>query len=431
VLAVHPDYLLREKILDEMKRSWYDLSVQDEHHIIVGLIRDRQFEMAWERYESLQRHGHSPDIWLVNLLLYTMVSLSSWSEVEVLLQTRVVLGGRITPISSAMWSYLLSAAARAHHQRLIQKVWDSAVRPGYLNVSSGLCTSILEACANSGDTDLATDVFRVLGERSSNLLPWHYESLFESYVAAGDVEGAFSVLIIMQKSSTPPTDATIRPLFLYLRSEPEALSDAMKVLKSLRSADKSVPICAINAVIEAYVYADSLEEGIALYKESRTFCPTGPNTHTFNSLLRGCHPQGRKDIAMLLVTEMRALNVSPDALTYDRLIITCIRSGIKTDWQSAWLYFKEMRVRNWWPRRGTLKMIAQSCVNWRDGCLWELFEICEQADIDMHGLRGQMERYWIQQWGRYSLRKNHNNEALHSPEPDSADGRNEEVVSPV
>lgn len=53
---------------------------------------------------------------------------------------------------------------------------------------------------------------------------------------------------------------------------------------------------------------------------------------------------------MFLANEMLALNLKPDRITYDRLMLVCWRAG---DLDDQFGYFEEMRAAGYWPRRGT------------------------------------------------------------------------------
>ena len=53
---------------------------------------------------------------------------------------------------------------------------------------------------------------------------------------------------------------------------------------------------------------------------------------------------------MFLANEMLALNLQPDRITYDRLMLVCQRAG---DLDDQFGYLEEMRAAGYWPRRGT------------------------------------------------------------------------------
>lgn len=66
---------------------------------------------------------------------------------------------------------------------------------------------------------------------------------------------------------------------------------------------------------------------------------------------------------MFLANEMIQLGLKPDRITYDRLILVCVRSG---ELEDALLYYEEMSSgddnRAMKPRRGTFETLIQECV---------------------------------------------------------------------
>lgn len=54
---------------------------------------------------------------------------------------------------------------------------------------------------------------------------------------------------------------------------------------------------------------------------------------------------------------MVAAKVLPDALTYDRMILVCLRSD--PDYKDAMRYYAEMRAKGFEPRFGTLTTLVR------------------------------------------------------------------------
>lgn len=80
---------------------------------------------------------------------------------------------------------------------------------------------------------------------------------------------------------------------------------------------------------------------------------------------------------MFLAAEMVALQVAPDTLTYDRLVLVCLntdRAGVEDAYEDAWRYFEEMKAVKWWPRAGTIRELAMSCCEKGDERVWRLAE---------------------------------------------------------
>lgn len=204
----------------------------------------------------------------------------------------------------------------------------------------------------------------------------------------------------MSKAGLEPDSSCTRPLYLYLSSLEERPSKAWKVLQDLYEDGHTIPIAAINVVIEATIAVGHFDEAVSLYKHTHTLCESGANTETFNIVLQGCSHQRSKDRAMFLASEMAALGIKPDRLTYDRLIMVCLKED---DYEDAFLYLEEMEaVSNrkgeedgWRMRGGTASAFIKKCVAKNDDRVWLLLEDIERRpDINSGRLRAWVEENW-------------------------------------
>lgn len=387
VLAVHPDYLLQTEILDTMKDRWYELSLEGWHDVIAGLLRSMQFEMALERLDEMQERGMTVRPWLYDMAIYILAQADELDEVLRLLQIRAELKGQI--ISACLWNHVLDIASRSLHYDLICLVWDRRVRRGYLNPSTGICLNVLNAAARNGDAELATDVFRMLGDRNMVFEPLHYEMLVEAYINAGELPSAFKILNVMKESRVMPDDNTIRPIVMYMNKDkvrPKEGFDILKHEKDHNSALK-LPAAAMNACIESAVHHGQLELAVEFYKTMHVFCYRGADTTTFNLLIKGCVTAERKDLAMSLVKEMLSRHVQANQLTYDRLMLVCLHDP---DYEDAIRYYQEMRSLGFVPRNGTLVGLVKKMAEAGDDRTARFLE-----DIEKMGLSTKRLRTWL------------------------------------
>ena len=384
VLAIHPDYILRPEILEELRQRWFTLTDEGWHDVVAGLIRDRQIELALNKLSEMQDSGIKIQTWLYDLFLYALCSTGDFDEVLKIMTHRDQ--AHSSSISNTLWYHILDTSSQSLHHATTHYAWRKRVERGYLNPSSGICINVLNTAARHGDFRLATDVFRILGNRTNTLQAHHYEALFESYLRASAIKHALSVLTLMASSGCPPTEATTRPLYQHLRSAQHLPNLALTFLRALHREGNAIPTVAFNALIEAATYTNNLTDALFFYKKLHTFCPAGPTTATFNALFRGCSKAGRKDVAMFLASEMLALKVQPDTLTYDRLILTCVEGKGKDDFEDSWRYWAEMRARGWWPRRGTCIAVVKRCCERGDERVWGLVEEMEERGMEVQGV---------------------------------------------
>ncbi|KAI4133583.1 MAG: hypothetical protein LQ338_000095 [Usnochroma carphineum] len=353
--------------MEELRHRWFTLSIEGWHDVIVGLLRDKQIESAIAMLQSAQQVEIRIAPWLYDMLVYNLCGVGELDEVLSILRFRVDNGEQ--RISGTVWCYFLDAASSALHHAATLYAWRKRVETGYLNPSSGICLNVLNTAARHGDFFLATDVIRLLGKRNQALQLYHYEALVESYLPS-DLRTALLLLTLMTSTGMPPTDSSTRAIILNLRQFPHFPRMALSILRGLYEQGRPIPVEAFNVVIESYIDHGKSDMALEAYKTLRTLCASGPSTSTFNRLFRGC--RGRKDVAMFLVSEMVALKVSPDALTYDSLILVCMSSSQGDPTEDAWRYFEEMRAAGWWPRRETAMAMARRCCHIGDERIWRL-----------------------------------------------------------
>ncbi|KAF2401722.1 hypothetical protein EJ06DRAFT_507871 [Trichodelitschia bisporula] len=399
VLAVHPDYLLRAEILAYMESKWFAVSDDGHHDIVTGYLRDRQHEMALEKLDAMRSEGIRIQSWLYDVAMYYFSDSGDLDEALRLLKQRVADCDPL--ISGSMWFYLLNCASTTLHHELAAYIWTLRVQPRYLNPPSATCLGVLNAASRAGNTAIATDIFRVLAERHTIIEPAHYELLSEAYINAGDLRNAVSVLAVMHEARLPVTDLNTRGIYTYLQASPSRPADLFALCQALSKEGTTLPPAALNLCIEAAIHHGALDQALGFYEQFRALVPAGPNTSTFNALLRGCtrvHPP-RKDLALQLAAELASMGLRPDGLTYERMLYACLSAP---DYGDAVRYYDEMRSQGLVPRPGAYSALVRRLGVEGDKRAWEVLDDAEGVEslLNVERLRmwlaGQMggKRGW-------------------------------------
>ena len=113
VLAIHPDCLLRDRIIEEMRERWISITVQGRFDIIAGLVREGQFELALDRYQSDEEVMKLAPKWLKDLLIYSLCDLGELDQSLRLLKDRISAGE--ANISPSIWYYQFDHACSRLH----------------------------------------------------------------------------------------------------------------------------------------------------------------------------------------------------------------------------------------------------------------------------------------------------------------------------
>lgn len=389
---MHPDYLLRNHVCQELRQRWFSLTKDGWHDLVIGLIRDRQIEIALDVLEQIRREGIKIEAWLLDVMIYALCSVEEFDTALNLMEQRVSDGD--IRISATVWYCFLDTASRAFHHSATLFAFRARVETFYLNPSAGMCINILSTAARHADTYLATSILRILGRRSGNPIQLHhYEALLETYIAADDIRTALTLLTIMSAAGQAPIEASTRPVYTYLCQSPTLPAKAISILTDLHEEDRKIPVQAANVVLQARIFHRDLPAALSLYKNlHRLGHDLGPDTATFNILFRGCAQAVRKDLAMFLASEMVALKITPDALTYDRLILVCLNS--EDSIEDAWRYFEEINALGWWPRDGTSLVLAKRACEQSDRRIWKLERISDGKGIPTLRLQELIRNHW-------------------------------------
>jgi len=248
----------------------------------------------------------------------------------------------------------------------------------------------LTSAARHSDVHIATDVFRILSERGTAFAPHHYELLMSAHLGAGDLRTALTILCIMHSVQLNPDLETLSALRAYLFSDPSAPQNAFELLKQL-ATERDVPTVAVNAIIMSLVDHNRHADVISTYKSLHQLSTAGPNVHTFNALFRSCHRNNDKRTAMFFAAEMVELKIKPDALTYDRLVLVCIREA---NYEDAWRYYGEMTQAGYVPRLGTFVTMVQVCADAKDERALELVERMVELGLPTVSAQKAVREMW-------------------------------------
>lgn len=335
------------------------------HAIVVGLIRERQFELALDHLEHMERKGIAVQNWLHSFLIYNLCDMGEFDEILRLMKARVDQGDEI---SISLWLYVLDEASSELHHDLTRFVWKYMVELGYLFPPHGMCENVLTITSRTGDTELAVSVSRFLEKTNVPMFLETYEKIVETYVTAGDLFAAFDTLCAMQRYGINLEESSTRSILTYLLQNKIQPRDAWATLKRLKSMEVVVPVGCANVIIEACERAleycpTALEDATSFYKELYDVCSAPADVETYNNLISVCRRAGNAEVCTFVIGEMAALNVIPNATSFERLILLCLELG---NFESGFLYFQDLRNRGEGLSNEGCEEIRQLCGDSKD-----------------------------------------------------------------
>lgn len=216
--------------------------------------------MVLDQLQQTNAAGVELQPWLYSFLIHALCDFEEFDAILEILQSYDRPEVFVSPI---LWMQMLDCASRALHHPLTALIVNRRVRTFYTNPPVGVCTNILDTAARHGDAQLATTVFEIMTRRSGNAVKrYHYEALVDTYARADDLKSAISILTIMIEAQYDLTPTSTRSLFKILCQKPNQVTLASECFKQLLNEGRSIPIQAVNIILEVHDFHNAHESVI-------------------------------------------------------------------------------------------------------------------------------------------------------------------------
>lgn len=341
---MHPDFCLRQEVLQKLRDRWLTLSPAGWHFLVAGLLREHKFEMALEQFSLMQRKDITVEDWLHSSIIYHLCDMGELDEVLRLMQVRVSQGHDMT---SELWMHVLQTAIEAQHFMTSRFVWRRMVELGYLHPPSTVCSDVLRLAASVSDIEIAESVFRHLARRALPPTLQDYQQFIVANVGAGDLPAALGVLCTMHEAGLSLDQTTTQPILAYMIQSQTDRREAWQILKRLHNEKHNIPLASVRVIAklcehDAQNDPTVVDDAVGFYNEIHTLCPQGADLQVYNTLIRMCRTAGKREAGIFLVKEMATLNVIPDTTTFETLILMCLDAG---NYKSALMYLLDLAKR--------------------------------------------------------------------------------------
>ncbi|PKS09125.1 hypothetical protein jhhlp_003739 [Lomentospora prolificans] len=310
-LAVHPDYLLRATILDAMRKDWVEFTPDHRIHVVLGMLRDGQYEMAFDELEELVAEEVPVSYWFYEVFVYAFGKLGFLEEAMRALEYREQQADA-PAISPNLLYYLLDACSAAYHHHGTTHFWKVAVKENGIVPSDGTLLNVINTAARHTDPELALEALRVTTDRRVQLSFQHFEPIIEAYAGVGDLAGAFRILCVMDRAGIRPGRDATRCLFDALRNTPDQVDACVDILKSLGKSYR-VPIAAFNVLVEVLCSSGDIASAEALYNDLPSITTDPPTVTTFHPFLTSAEPS--IEICMTAIESFPNLTLPPPDLS--------------------------------------------------------------------------------------------------------------------
>jgi hypothetical protein len=380
-LAVHPDYILRQRVLAIMRERWFTVDQTSQQHVALGLLRDGQYELAYEKLAALAEDHGSVDLWVYDIFIMVFGRAKFLDEMLQLFIDRKQAEQNDAAYLSLAY-YVLDVCSTAFHYAGTSLIWTLTVRNGVLKPSDGMLENVLATASREGDYDVASQVISMMSDRG-RVHEQHYDALVEAFATGNNLEGALRMVRIMARSTSHISRSHVRPVYSLLLKEPQLANEASDILRDL-TKDDPVPWAVVGAVIEASAERQGSQAALDLYQDVELL--TGRSDHhvnTIQTMIIHCAEDSLRARLIADYKERMAAGVDTSSTTRQpsaaHALITSfldmdeLRLAMHTAKDYARAHASQKELIPW------LAPLAQKAVAAQDVGIWDLMDILRDA----------------------------------------------------
>ncbi|KAL2754258.1 hypothetical protein ACRALDRAFT_1076058 [Sodiomyces alcalophilus JCM 7366] len=405
VLAIHPNYLLRNEILAAMQESWTEIDPSGQCSIALGLLRDGQYEMAASKLDDVLEKYPGVPHWMVDVFIFVYMQKGFLDEAVRMAHLKPHATSHGLPLP--LFHQLLDACSRASHYVGTSYAWNWMLEHDRSVVPDGVLLNILHTAARHADPNLATQVTDLLSARGAKLALHHYEALVEAYAAKHDLDGALRLLCIMHDALSVVPEASTRPVYLALRAHPPLLPRALEALaRLLLTGHHNVPIQVANAVLEGAIAGNGFDAALDMYLDWPLYTRAFPDQVTLRHLLRACDDP---KALCLLVSENPDAALNGDRASFDRAVrefanvadldsaYHCAQMLLVTAATETGSSTATPQQHPVWLTRETGLVLVRRSLDARDERVWWLMEEADRRGLDLRTGLASLLAAWEQE----------------------------------
>lgn len=376
-LAVHPNYVLRQQVLDTMKDHWFQMDATADQSIMIGMLRDGQYELAYDKLMEKVEGGERIELWVYDVFIMVFGHQGFLDEMLQLLYRRKDAKGS-DPVAMSLTYYVLDLCSSASHYQGTAFAWNSVVRNGQLNPSDGILENVLATAAREGDVDLATEVHGKISNRSRVQIH-HYDALIEAFSRDRNIAGALRILLIMEQSGLAAFRENTRAVYEALCQDENLVRRAEEALREM-ATDERVPLGAIGVVLEAKAKLLDSEAAMDLYDDVRRLSGRDASASMIQDMI--INSQNSINTRKFL-DDYRKISIheNPPARLpgpSSKLIFACLGSNdldlaLRFAIQALRSHPSKTEAPAW------LRMLTEEAITAEDGRIWEIFDTFKKA----------------------------------------------------
>jgi tetratricopeptide (TPR) repeat protein len=282
-LSVHPDYILRQEVVQMTEQHWFEFTMPAKQSIAVAMLREGQFELALNKFNKLLEDPGHVDLWVYDIFILEFGREGFFDEMLHILKKRKFAHGSDKAFRSIQLMALDMFSQGFHHEGTTF-VWRDVVNIPIHNPSNGIIENVLATGARHGDTELASQALEKLASRGKPRQQ-HNDAIVEAFANSGNVTGALTILNLQHNNGCLLLRGTTRPVLQALLKNRDLISEAEAAIQSMHK-EGPVPREVLMVTIEALAEARTSEAAMPLFKDTHLLTGKSPRLTDIGLLLR-------------------------------------------------------------------------------------------------------------------------------------------------
>ncbi|UPL01897.1 hypothetical protein LCI18_012831 [Fusarium solani-melongenae] len=384
-LAIHPDYVVRQRVIEMMQSYWFEFTRNARQNIIVGMLREGQHELALSKFEEFFEQEGRVELWVYDAFIIEFGRVGLFDGLLEMLKKRRAAKGTDDAFRSLLY-HTLDVFSQAYHHEGTVWAWTRTVRTPMHNPSVVTLDNVLGTAARHGDMILAQEVINILRNLDIKISKEHYEALIEASIKAGNLGGAFQHLSAMEQAGLHPDRGSTRTIYKALRENPERIETAVGALEENRG---NLSAQAISVTMEAMAQERGTEAAMPLYRDFAFLSGKNPDHFLFRDLLMNTEQaKTRYTLAKDYSSMFRNEAVSRDTIkAYDVMILACLEfDDLNVAFRLASRVITTNRSRNGeedpklWRWAEWARPLVKAGLEVEDNRVWPIVDALDQGD---------------------------------------------------
>ncbi|EKJ72534.1 hypothetical protein NXS19_008939 [Fusarium pseudograminearum] len=312
-LTVHPEHLLRQKVVQLLDNYWFELTHSAKQNIALAMLREGQHELAMDKLDELLDGPNQVGLWIYDIFILELGRVGFEDEMLRLLKKRKHARGTDAPFRNIQLMALDMFSQVFHYVGTLY-LWDEVVKTSIHNPSNGVLENILATAAKHGDTDLASQVLAKLSSRGK-LSQHHHDAVIEGYANAEDIADAFSALNVLQKSGWLEDQGTTRPLYRALLKNRDLIDTAASTIETMQK-EGLVPLDAVMVTVEAMAKTRTSEAAMPLFRNANLLSGRSPRFSNIGHLVKhSVKTETKYELAKMCYVELSKTKIPTTSTT--------------------------------------------------------------------------------------------------------------------